>query len=123
MMRHQRFYNRRSLIDRRRTLRSSLTPAEAALWRLLQHSQLKGRKFRRQHSVGPYVVDFYCPGERLAIELDGAGHDSERSTARDEVRKRFLSGADLTVVRIENRHVFENPEGVLELIGQHFKSD
>ena len=57
---------------KRKKLRNNLTPAEAALWNLLKNSQLEGRKFRRQHSVGFYILDFYCPSERMAIELDGA---------------------------------------------------
>ena len=122
MARTETLHNRRSLITRRRTLRARLTPAEAALWRLLQRSQLRGRKFRRQHSIGPYVVDFYCPGERLVVELEGSAHDSERSTERDETRARFLAAAGLVVLRLENRHVFENPDGVLEWVEQHFRS-
>ena len=120
-MRHVRFFNRRRQNGRRRNLRSNLTPGEAALWLLLQGSQLKGRKFRRQHGVGPYVVDFYCPSERLVIELDGAAHDSETAAARDGDRERFLTDSGLTVLRLENRSVFENPEGVLELIAAQFR--
>jgi very-short-patch-repair endonuclease len=84
--------------------------------------QLQGRKFRRQHSIGPYVVDFYCPKERLVVELEGSAHDSEQTAAGDEARERFLNTAGLAVLRLENRHVFENPEGVLDLIRQHFRS-
>ena len=123
MLHPSRLHNRSSIAERRRTLRSSLTPAEATLWRLLQRSQFYGRKFRRQHSIGPYVVDFYCPRERLAIELDGSAHDNETAFARDKARERFLHSAGLKVLRLENRHVFENPEGVLDLIKQHFRSD
>jgi very-short-patch-repair endonuclease len=108
-------------IERRRKLRAILTPAEAKLWLLLQRSQLGGRKFRRQHSIGLYIVDFYCAPERLIVELDGAAHDSERAAARDEVRHRFLDSAGYSVLRFENRQVFENPEGVLEQIRQRFR--
>ena len=121
-MRSDRFFNARSLGDRRKKLRANLTPAEAALWRLLQRSQLQGRKFRRQHSIGPYIVDFYCAQEHLIVELEGSVHDSERSATQDDVRERFLNNAGLSVLRLENRHVFENPEGVLELIRLHFTS-
>jgi very-short-patch-repair endonuclease len=68
--------NIRSKKSFRKRLRKTLTPAEAALWRRLQGRQLLGKKFRRQHSVGRYIVDFYCPECRVAIELDGAGHFS-----------------------------------------------
>ena len=121
-MPHKRFYNHPSLGERRKTLRASLTPAEAALWRVLQRSQLQGRKFRRQHSIGPYVVDFYCPKERLVIELEGSAHDSEKAAVVDDARERFLSAAGQTVLRLENKYVLENPEGVLDLMRQHFRS-
>jgi very-short-patch-repair endonuclease len=117
----RRLNNSRELLARRRALRHHLTPAEAALWRALQRSSLKGRKFRRQQSIGPYVVDFYCPGERLVVELDGAAHDSESSTHHDQARDQFLKSLGLTVLRLENRNVFENPEEVLAYIGQHFR--
>jgi len=83
------------------------------MWTFLQRSQIGGRKFRRQHSIGPYVVDFYCPAERLAIELDGAAHDSDTAQIRDLARTRFLESARIRVLRFENRHVFENIEGVI----------
>src|SRR5215470_7411657 len=67
---NQRPHNRPYIQDRRTNLRRRLTPAEATLWKALQSSKLDGRKFRRQHSVGNYILDFYCDSERLAIELD-----------------------------------------------------
>jgi len=104
-------HNKASLKPVRQRLRSTLTPAEARLWSQLQSSQLAGRKFRRQHSVGPYVLDFYCPQERLAVELDGAAHDHEDAVERDEARSRHLESLHITVVRFENRDVMENLEG------------
>ena len=70
-----RLHNQKHLKLRRRRLRNAATPAERALWLMLKGRQLGGRKFRRQHSIGPYIVDFYCPGERLIVELDGAVPD------------------------------------------------
>ena len=121
-MQRSRFFSHPSLEERRKTLRANLTPAEAALWRLLQRSQLQGRKFRRQHSIGRYVVDFYCPSERLILELEGSAHDSQFAAARDANRERFLTSAGLTVLRLENRHVFEDPDDVLEMIRRQFRS-
>jgi very-short-patch-repair endonuclease len=117
----RRLNNARALLGRRRALRANLTPAEAALWRMLRRSSANGRKFRRQQSIGPYIVDFYCAAERLIIELEGAAHDSEHSASRDESRERFLRSRGFTVIRLENRHVMENPEGVLAYISQHFR--
>ena len=104
----------------RRNLRNQLTPAEAKLWTYLQRAQLAGRKFRRQHSVGYYILDFYCASEKLAVELDGAVHDSEAAQTYDAERKIFLNAFGVNVLRFENYLVFENPEGVLAEIEHHF---
>ena len=103
--------NRTEWLDRRRELRQALTPAEAVLWRLLKGRQLEGLKFRRQHSVGPYILDFYCPALKLAIELDGASHACREEY--DGQRTSYLSEtAGITVLRFENRVMFENPEQI-----------
>jgi very-short-patch-repair endonuclease len=102
--------------DRRRQLRETLTPAEAFLWTNLKSRKLDGRKFRRQHSIGPYIVDFFCPECRVAVELDGAGHLDEIGAERDERRSRFLTRFNVKVIRFENKEVFENLELVLEEI-------
>lgn len=104
----------------RKTLRNHLTPAEAKLWTYLQRSKLAGRKFRRQHSVGRYILDFYCPAERLAIELDGAVHDSETAQQYDEERDLFLRHCGIRVLRFENKWVFLQPDEVLAEIAKHF---
>jgi very-short-patch-repair endonuclease len=118
----RRLNNSHHLLDRRRALRTDLTPAEATLWRALQSSGLDRRKFRRQQSIGPYIVDFYCAAERLVIELEGAAHDCERSARYDMAREQFLRAMGLTVIRLENCHVMENLEGVLAYISQCFKN-
>lgn len=103
--------NRAEWLERRRELRQALTPAEAVLWRLLKGRQLEGLKFRRQHSVGPYILDFYCPALKLAIELDGASHACREEY--DGQRTSYLSEtAGITVLRFENRVMFENPEQI-----------
>jgi very-short-patch-repair endonuclease len=115
-----RLNNLPKLKARRRVLRRSLTPAETRLWKYLQRSQLQGRKFRRQHSVGSYILDFYCPAEKLAVELDGAAHDHEAAFAMDERRSAWLLSAGIRVVRFENELVLKNLEGVLAEIARHF---
>jgi very-short-patch-repair endonuclease len=107
--------NRRELKARRRELRGSLTIAEARLWSCVQHGRL-GWKFRRQHSIGPFVVDFYCPSARLAIELDGAAHDSDSAGRYDERRSQYLRSNGIVVVRFLNEDVLKNLEGVLAAI-------
>ena len=115
----EQIHNRKSLKQVRRSLRDSLTPAEAVLWKNLQRSQLNGQKFRRQHSVGNYILDFYCPESRLAIELDGQGHFNSITSEYDEARTRFLRQLNIRVLRFENRAVFENLDAVLEVIRNH----
>ena len=104
----------------RTRLRKNLTPAEATLWGYLKGSKLEGRKFRRQHSVGNYILDFYCPGERLAVELDGEVHFNENAMEYDYERKLFLESFGIKVIRFENRLVFEETEYVLNRISSYF---
>ena len=66
--------NNKSLKTKRQYLRTPSTPAEILLWKFLKQNQLVGRKFRRQHSIGNYILDFYCPSQKLIIELDGNAH-------------------------------------------------
>jgi very-short-patch-repair endonuclease len=119
-MRRRLIHNLHSSNDRRRQLRQSLTAAEALLWLNLKRSKLDGKKFRRQHSVGPYIVDFFCPECRLAVELDGDGHMTESGAEWDVKRTDFLKRFNVRVIRFENREVFENIEGVLEEIRRNF---
>ena len=114
------FSNLSALKPRRKELRAALTPAEVRLWVALKGRQLDGRKFRRQHSMGAYILDFYCPQEKLAIELDGAAHDSAAAQIRDERRDAFLAGLGIRVLRYENRNVMENLDGVLADIRARF---
>lgn len=113
-------HNRKALKKRRRRLRNAATPAERTLWKMLQKSQLAGRKFRRQHSIGPYVVDSYCPSERLIVELDGAVHDDPARRDYDDERQHFLTDRGFCVVRFENQDMFEQPDMVLAAIARHF---
>ena len=104
----------------RKELRNNLTPAEAKLWTLLKGKQMEGRKFRRQHSVANYILDFYCPEERLAIELDGQGHFEASQAEYDHERDMFLEAYGIKVLRFENKWVWDNPEGLLEGVKMYF---
>jgi very-short-patch-repair endonuclease len=106
--------------QRRKQLRRNLTPAEASLWRALKNSQLSGRKFRRQYSVGKYILDFYCVEEWLAVELDGEVHRNELAENYDYERKLFLNSAGIKVIRFENFLVFDELEYVLSRIESGF---
>ena len=87
---------------RRRALRQSQTKAESKLWSELRNSQI-GFKFKRQQSVGPYVVDFYCCEKKLAIELDGSVHDKPANKIRDQYRSNEPSPAKPASLRGEER--------------------
>src|SRR5687768_5169675 len=100
-------HTRQALKPRRTQLRRNLTPAEATLWKALKKSQLSGRKFRRQHSVGKYVLDFYCVEEWLAVELDGEVHRRGPTRAADMERTAFLNSVGIEVIRFENFLVFD----------------
>lgn len=114
-------YNWKELVDSRKFLRNNSTSAEAVLWRSIKNKQLDGRKFRRQFSVGEYILDFYCPSEKLCIELDGQPHYTEQGYSHDLKRDKYLSDQGITVIRIENKHVFKIHDMVLEHIRGHFK--
>ena len=106
--------------DQRRALRSNLTTAEAVLWNRLKGSQLNIRKFRRQHSVGEYILDFYCPQEKLAVELDGASHFTTAGNLHDAARAEYLNSVGIRVVRFENKLIWSALESVLQTIASNF---
>ena len=113
-------HNKSRYKERRKSLRKKLTSAEATLWKLLKSKQLEGRKFRRQHSVNHFILDFYCPSENLAIELDGENHFTVEGRSYDEKRTKYLERLGIYVIRFENDEVFQSPEGVLAEIKKHF---
>lgn len=100
-------------------LRRNQTDAEKLLWQILRSRNLNGFKFRRQHPVGGYILDFYCHEARLAIELDGGGHNTEEQFLYDTERTKVLLGADIKVVRFWNHDVLNSLESVLEEIYRH----
>ncbi|MEM6782152.1 MAG: endonuclease domain-containing protein [Bacteroidota bacterium] len=106
----------------RQHLRSHGTPAEAVLWVFLQRRQLHGRKFRCQHGIGPYVVDFYCRAESLVIELDGGVHGTPERAAYDAERQRHLEAEGLHVLRFRNEAVSADAHAVLDTIAAVFRA-
>ena len=108
--------NRIELKEFRKRLRNRSTSAEATLWNMLKNKQLKGKKFRRQHSLGNYIVDFYCSSDKLIIELDGDPHGDYIQIQKDENRDKELEERGFTVLRFENRFIFQDPEYVIYTI-------
>lgn len=100
----------------RRGLRTTATPAEITLWQYLKRSQVGGLKFRRQHSVGAYILDFYCPEIKLDIELDGDVHEAPLSYEHDMIRTDYLNQQGISVLRYHNDVVFKNVQGIIDSI-------
>lgn len=118
----QLIHNRKAMDVVRRELRKAQTNTEALLWERLRASQLEGRKFRRQHSVGVYILDFYCPSERLCVEIDGKVHQTREVIIHDEVRDATLDQLLIRTLRVRNDEVETNIETVLDKIKAYFKT-
>ena len=108
--------NRKELKYYRKKLRNRSTSAEATLWTLIKNRRINGKKFRRQYSIGNYIVDFYCPEERLIIELDGDSHGDYYKIELDSDRDNELKEMGYKILRFENRFVFQYPDFVLNEI-------
>ena len=99
-------------------LRREMSLPEAMLWRLLRRSP-GGVKFRRQHAIGPFVADFYCPAAKLVIEIDGASHDMGDRPTRDDERGAYLKSLGLEVTRIPARDVLKDARAVADALVRH----
>jgi very-short-patch-repair endonuclease len=108
---------------RARSLRLSQTSAEAKLWQALRNRRLARRKFRRQHSIDRYVVDFVTLDGELIVEVDGVTHAEPSDLARDKLRTEVLEACGFLVVRVSNTDVYDNLEGVIEMIESTLRSD
>ena len=106
----------RETVEKARALRRRLTPPEARLWFAIKGEKLEGVRFRRQHPIGPYVLDFYCAQARLAVEVDGQGHDHPDQIAADRRRTAWLEEQGVAVVRFAAEEVRVNLDGVLEAL-------
>ena len=106
----------------RENLRKNLTESELVLWEVLKDKKLCGRKFRRQHSIGHYIADFYCTSERLIIELDGQHHFTPEGVVNDLDRDIHLAMMNIKVLRFENKEILNNLTNVLKVIKDNFKA-
>jgi very-short-patch-repair endonuclease len=103
---------------RARQLRQEQTLTEAKLWQVLRSRQLKSYKFRRQHPIGRFIVDFCCPELRFIVEVDGAVHQQQDQICRDEERTAMLQSMGYRVYRLTNEEVETNLPGVLDTLYQ-----
>ncbi len=111
-----RLYNKKSLTKRRQLLRNNKTDAEKYLWYELRNSQILNKKFRRQNSIGNYILDFYCPELKLAIELDGEHHFEQVQKKYDEEREDYLASVGVQVIRFKNTDVLFDRDKVAKEI-------
>jgi very-short-patch-repair endonuclease len=102
--------------ERARGFRRVLTPLESRLWFCLRGRKLNGLKFRRQHPIGPFILDFYSAAAKLAVEVDGAVHDAPEQAAHDRRRTAWLAERGVHVIRLRATDVRDHLDGVLEFI-------
>ncbi len=109
------------IFERARILRENPTRAESKLWNHLRNRRFNGLKFRRQHPIMKYVLDFYCHYIKLCIELDGRGHQQPSQEFYDEDRTRNLEEIGIKVIRFSNDEIFENIEHVLKRLQEEIQ--
>ncbi len=109
-------FNKASLRERRKALRHLMPDAEVIMWSRLNRRQMQGHKFRRQYSVGSYVLDFYCPELKLAIEIDGDTHFRNGANEYDKERQEEIEQYGIKFLRFMNTEVYHNLNGVLQTI-------
>jgi very-short-patch-repair endonuclease len=115
-MKWMKVHNSPGLTDKRRYLRAHETPQEKLLWERLRNKKLYGYKFKRQHSVGGYILDFYCCAEKVAIELDGFQHLKLENTRYDHARTEFLQEHNIRVLRFLNQEITTDIQSALDRI-------
>ncbi len=103
-------FNKPSQKNKRRSLRQSQTLCEELAWKYLRNRQLLGYKFRRQYSIDRYIIDFYCPELKLAVEIDGASHNSVKQKQKDLVRENYLKEFNVEFIRIKDEELLGNSE-------------
>jgi len=113
-------YNKKELKSRRRQLRSNMTFTEKLVWIYLRKYQMKVR-FLRQYSIDNFVIDFYCPRLKLAIEIDGDIHDEQDQKNYDNKRQNYLERIGIKFIRIRNEEFFNNPNKAFERIEHWIK--
>lgn len=103
-------------VERARDLRRRMTPPETRLWVCLRGKRLAGLKFRRQHPIGPYILDFYCAAARLAVEVDGQSHEHPERIGHDARRTAWLREQGVRVVRLAAEDVRLHLDAVVDFI-------
>jgi very-short-patch-repair endonuclease len=109
-------FNRKSQKHKRKELRKNSTETEKILWQYLRKNNINGLKFKRQYSIDQFVVDFYCPQKKLAIEIDGGYHDTNEIKIYDKARQEYIESFGIHFIRLSNQEIITNIENVLNRI-------
>jgi very-short-patch-repair endonuclease len=115
-------YNKSTMTQRRRALRKNLPEAEIILWSKLSRKKVLGHKFRRQYSVDQYVIDFYCPELKLAIEVDGDSHIMPGAEEQDKARQEYIEAYGIRFLRFTNPDICDNLDGVCQSIYEEIET-
>jgi very-short-patch-repair endonuclease len=105
----------KATVNKARKLRQTMTPPEIMLWQRFR-AKPSGLKFRRQHPLGPYILDFYCASKKIAVEVDGAVHDMGNNPAHDAKRDAYLASKGIDVLRIAAQDVLRDPDSAADNI-------
>jgi very-short-patch-repair endonuclease len=97
-------------------LRKNMTDAERLLWSKLRRKQLNNFQFYRQRIIGDYIVDFYCPKSKLIVEVDGGQHYQDEGSKRDKLRDDYIRNLGMRILRVSDKEVLQNLNGVVERI-------
>jgi very-short-patch-repair endonuclease len=111
-----RIYNRKNVQEKRRYLRNNMPKSEVLLWAKLKNKQMRGERFLRQYSVDQYILDFYCPRLKLAIEVDGDSHYTQGAQEYDKERQNYIETLGIHFLRFTNANICENIDGVCQTI-------
>src|SRR5699024_5247830 len=104
----------------RKHLRNNMTETEIRLWSKLKGKQVLGYKVRRQYGIGNYIVDFYCPLLKLAIEVDGDSHYSPEGKKHDKKRDTYIQEQGIEIIRVTSSAIYNNLDGVVEYLMNEF---
>lgn len=115
-MKEKKIFNPNRTKAKRKYLRNNMTKAEIKLWSKLKGRQLLDYKFRRQHGIGDYIVDFFCPKLKLALEIDGESHYTAKGKVHDKKRSTYFNKLGISVQRFTNSQIKQNLNGVLKEI-------
>jgi very-short-patch-repair endonuclease len=116
-------FNKTSEKENRRALRNNMPEPEKRIWNRLRAKQIYGYKFRRQYSIGNFIVDFYCPKAKLAVEIDGDSHFTDEQGLFDIARQKYIESKGMHFLRFTNKDITENVAGVLVRIAEFLKHE